>query len=170
LAAYPEELLVGHRVSFSDEVLAVDARVSTVEIVPLGGGAEIDRARLRKYRLTVSQNLRMITPTENTILAALGDPRRGEILRQLASGPRSVADLARELPISRPAVSQHLRVLSLAGLVTYRPAGRAHYYQLDLRGLAALRTFLDSLWQAGLDDFKAAAERTSPRPQRRRRK
>jgi DNA-binding transcriptional ArsR family regulator len=112
----------------------------------------------------------MIAPDHGPILAALGDARRVEILRQLAGGPRSVAALARGLPISRPAVSQHLRVLSLAGLVTHRRAGRVHYYQLDMRGLAALRTFLDSLWQAGLDDFKAATERTAPRPQRRRRK
>ena len=112
----------------------------------------------------------MITPNQGTILAALGDARRVEILRQLAGGPRSVVALTRGLPISRPAVSQHLRVLSLAGLVTHRRAGRTHYYQLDMRGLAALRTFLDSLWQAGLDDFKAAAERTTPQPQRRRRK
>jgi DNA-binding transcriptional ArsR family regulator len=112
----------------------------------------------------------MIAADQNTVLAALGDPRRGAILRQLARGPCSVAELARELPISRPAVSQHLRVLNLAGLVSFRRAGRAHYYQLDMRGLAALRTFLDSLWQAGLHDFKAAAEHTAPRPQRRKRK
>ena len=110
----------------------------------------------------------MMTPDHGTILAALGEERRGEILRQLARGPRSVAGLARQLPISRPAVSQHLRVLSLAGLVTHRRAGRTHYYQLDMRGLATLRTFLDSLWQAGLDDLKAAAERTAPRRQGRR--
>jgi DNA-binding transcriptional ArsR family regulator len=112
----------------------------------------------------------MITPNHGTVLAALGDGRRAEILRQLASGPRSVAALARELPISRPAVSQHLRVLSLAGLVMHRRAGRTHYYQLDTRGLAALRTFLDSLWQAGLDDLKTAAELPAPLAQRRRRK
>jgi len=112
----------------------------------------------------------MSTPDQGTVLAALGDVRRVEILRQLAGGPRSVVALARELPISRPAVSQHLRVLRLAGLVTHRRAGRTHYYELDMRGLAALRIFLDSLWQAGLDDLKAAAERTTPRPQRRRRK
>lgn len=112
----------------------------------------------------------MTTPDHGAVLAALGDERRGEILRQLAGGPRSVGALARELPISRPAVSQHLRVLSLARLVTHRRAGRTHYYQLDMRGLAALRTFLDSLWQAGLDDLKTAAERTAPQAQRRRQK
>jgi predicted ArsR family transcriptional regulator len=112
----------------------------------------------------------MTTPDQGTILAALGDARRQEILRLLTSGPSSVGALARELPISRPAVSQHLRVLSLAGLVMHRRTGPTHYYQLDMRGLAALRTFLDSLWQAGLDDFKAAAERTAPQSHRRRRK
>jgi DNA-binding transcriptional ArsR family regulator len=112
----------------------------------------------------------MITSDHSTVLAALGDERRVEILRQLTGGPRSVAALARELPISRPAVSQHLRVLSLAGLVTHRRAGRTHYYQIDVRGLATLRIFLDSLWRAGLDDLKMAAERTAPRAQRRRRK
>jgi DNA-binding transcriptional ArsR family regulator len=91
----------------------------------------------------------MITPDQGTILAALGDARRGEILRRLAGGPRSVAALAREMPISQPAVSQHLRVLSLAGLVTHWRAGRTHYYQLDMRGLAALRTFLGTVNKDG---------------------
>jgi len=112
----------------------------------------------------------MITPDQGIILTALGDARRREILRLLSRGSLSVAALARELPISRPAVSQHLRVLSVAGLVTHRCAGPTHYYQLDVRGLAALRTFLDSLWQAGLDDFKAAAELTALQSHRRRRK
>jgi DNA-binding transcriptional ArsR family regulator len=127
----------------------------------------IDREPLRKYILTVSQDLPMITPDHSTMLAAFGDARRAEILRRLAGGPRSVGALARDLPISRPAVSQHLRVLSLAGLVTRQRVGRTHYYQLDMRGLAALRRFLDSLWQAGLNDLKTTAERMAPRPQRR---
>lgn len=108
----------------------------------------------------------MITSDQDTIFAALGDARRVEILRQLSGGPRSVASIAGELPISRPAVSQHLRVLSLAGLVTHQRTGRTHYYRIEMRGLAVLRTFLDSLWQEGFDNFKAAAELTAPRPQR----
>ena len=91
----------------------------------------------------------MTAPDHGTVLSALGDERRGEILRQLAGGPRSVGAIARQLPISRPAVSQHLRVLSLAGLVTHRRAGRTHYYQLDMRGLAALRTFLGTVNKDG---------------------
>jgi DNA-binding transcriptional ArsR family regulator len=100
----------------------------------------------------------MIEPIHR--IAALGDATRREIFGILAGGPSSVADIARRLPVTRPAVSQHLRVLSDMGLVTHRTAGTRHIYRLDPDGIAALRDYLDSLWERALNDFKAAAERS----------
>lgn len=95
-------------------------------------------------------------------LAALSDPTRLQIVQVLAKGPIAVGDIARRVPVSRPAVSQHLRVLEAAGLVFHRPAGARHLYQLDPRGIAAMRAYLDSLWETALTRFKAEAERSSP--------
>jgi DNA-binding transcriptional ArsR family regulator len=89
---------------------------------------------------------------------ALGDPTRRSILERLADGPRSVGELARDLPVSRPAVSQHLRVLRLAGLVTDEAQGTRRIYRIDPRGIAALRDQLDRFWDQALAAFKAAAE------------
>ena len=91
-------------------------------------------------------------------LTALGDPTRRAIFERLADGPRAVGELARELPVSRPAVSQHLKVLKEAGLVTDRAAGNRRIYQLDPDGVGALRTYLDRFWNRALTAFKAAAE------------
>lgn len=96
-------------------------------------------------------------------MAALSDATRREVFQMLAAGPSSVADIARRLPVSRPAVSQHLRVLKEAGLVTARSQGTRHFYQMDPSGLARLRDYLDSLWQTALDQFKREAERSAPR-------
>ena len=93
-------------------------------------------------------------------MAALGDGTRREIFAILAAGPSSVAGIARRLPVTRPAVSQHLRVLRDLGLVTHDTAGTRHIYRLDPRGIAALRDDLDALWERALKDFKAAAERS----------
>ena len=92
-------------------------------------------------------------------LTALGDPTRREIFERLAERPRAVGELAGELPVSRPAVSQHLRVLKDAGLVTDRAAGNRRIYQVDPEGVAALRAYLDRFWSQSLAAFKAAAER-----------
>ena len=91
-------------------------------------------------------------------LAALADPTRREIFERLAGGPRSVGDLAEGLPVTRPAVSQHLRVLKDAGLVFDRPAGTRRMYQLDPDGVGALRAYLDRFWTQALDAFKTAVE------------
>ena len=91
-------------------------------------------------------------------LAALGDPTRRVIFERLAERPHAVGELARELPVSRPAVSQHLRVLKEAGLVLDRPAGTRRIYQLDPEGIEALRAYLDGFWNRSLAAFKAAAE------------
>jgi DNA-binding transcriptional ArsR family regulator len=91
-------------------------------------------------------------------LTALGDPTRRAIFERLADRPHAVVDLARELPISRPAVSQHLKVLKEAGLVVDRPAGNRRIYRLDPDGVAAMRAYLDQFWNRSLAAFKAAAE------------
>ncbi|MBO4139310.1 winged helix-turn-helix transcriptional regulator [Micromonospora tulbaghiae] len=90
---------------------------------------------------------------------ALGDPTRRAIIACLAEQPRAVGELAAVLPISRPAVSQHLRVLKDAGLVTDRTAGTKRVYRLNPAGVAALRDQLDTYWSRALDGFKDVAER-----------
>lgn len=89
---------------------------------------------------------------------ALGDPTRRAIFERLATGPRAVGELARALPVSRPAVSQHLRVLKLAGLVTDAADGTRRIYRVDPAGVRALREQLDRFWDQALAAFKAAAE------------
>jgi DNA-binding transcriptional ArsR family regulator len=91
-------------------------------------------------------------------LAALGDPSRRAIFERLADRPRAVGELAGELPISRPAVSQHLKVLKDARLVIDHPVGTRRIYQVDPDGLAALRGYLDHFWDQALAGFKAAVE------------
>jgi DNA-binding transcriptional ArsR family regulator len=89
---------------------------------------------------------------------ALADPTRRAIFERLAEHPRAVGDLASELPVSRPAVSQHLKVLKEAGLVVDRPAGNRRIYHLEPDGLGALRAELDRFWTTALAAFKAVAE------------
>ena len=91
-------------------------------------------------------------------LDALGDPTRRAILELLAERPRPVGELAAELPVSRPAVSQHLRVLSDADLVSARRQGNRRIYQLDPSGVGAVRAYLDRFWNQALAAFKQAAE------------
>jgi DNA-binding transcriptional ArsR family regulator len=92
-------------------------------------------------------------------LTALADPTRREIFERVAERPRAVGELASGLPVSRPAVSQHLKVLKEAGLVVDRPVGNRRIYQLDLTGLGALRAYLDRFWNQSMAAFKAAAEK-----------
>ena len=91
-------------------------------------------------------------------LDALGDPTRRAIFERLRSGPRAVGELADELPVSRPAVSQHLRVLKEAGLVTERRNGTRRFYRVDPDGVGQLRDYFDAFWNEALAAFKAAAE------------
>src|ERR671914_1946924 len=90
---------------------------------------------------------------------ALGDPTRRQIFELLQDGPRAVGELARELPVSRPAVSQHLRVLKEAGLVAEQKQGTRRIYRLDLGGLEEGRAYFDRFWATALDAFEAAVER-----------
>ena len=91
-------------------------------------------------------------------LQALGDPTRLEIFELIARRPRAVVELAGELPVTRPAVSQHLKVLKQAGLVTDRAEGARRIYQVDPRGVEAIRHWLDGFWDEALARFKEAVE------------
>jgi len=93
--------------------------------------------------------------------SALADPTRRTIFARLAERPRPVGELARELPVSRPAVSQHLRVLKEAGLVIDQPAGNRRIYRVEPDGLAALRSQLDQFWTQALANFKAIVEQST---------
>jgi DNA-binding transcriptional ArsR family regulator len=92
---------------------------------------------------------------------ALGDPTRRAIFERLAARPQAVGELAEDLPVSRPAVSQHLRVLKGARLVTDRPVGTRRIYRVDADGLAALRADLDRFWGSALAAYKVAVEQAS---------
>lgn len=93
-------------------------------------------------------------------LEALGDPTRFAILQSLARRPLAVSELAETLPVSRPAVSQHLRVLKDAHLVSDRKAGTKRIYEVNPEGIALLREHFDKLWEQALSAFQAAAEKT----------
>jgi DNA-binding transcriptional ArsR family regulator len=103
-------------------------------------------------------------PYRSNGLTVLGDPTRRAIFERLGDGPFAVGELARELPVSRPAVSQHLKVLKDAGLVIDRRAGNRRIYQLDPDGVGALRAYLDQFWNRALTAFKAAVEQTEEVP------
>jgi DNA-binding transcriptional ArsR family regulator len=91
---------------------------------------------------------------------ALSDPTRRAVFEKLAGGPRAVGEIARGLPVSRPAVSQHLKLLKEAGLVTDRSEGTRRIYQIDPAGLGAMRAWLDQFWESALAAFAAEVERT----------
>jgi DNA-binding transcriptional ArsR family regulator len=97
--------------------------------------------------------------TNALALAALADPTRREIFEHLSGRPSAVGALARRLPVSRPAVSQHRKVLKDAGLVTEQRDGNRRIYQLDPKGIGELRDYLDRFWGRALNEFKAKAER-----------
>ena len=91
-------------------------------------------------------------------LDALGDPTRRRVLKRLRGGPVSVREIAQGMDVTRPAVSQHLKVLRDAGLVVVHQAGTRRLYEVDMRGIKALRSWLDGFWEEALSVFKAAAE------------
>lgn len=95
----------------------------------------------------------------NNALAALADPTRRAVFERLRPGPRSVGDIAKGMPVSRPAVSQHLKVLKGAGLVTDRAEGTRRVYSIDPHGLGAIRAWLDRMWGDALEAFVAEVER-----------
>ena len=97
--------------------------------------------------------------TYETILDVLGDSTRRRVFERLAEAPASVGEVAAQLPVSRPAVSQHLRVLKDAGLVTARAEGTKRVYSIDPSGLAQLHAYVNRFWDQALESFKQVAER-----------
>ena len=96
-------------------------------------------------------------------LDALGDPTRRLVFKRLRAGTRSVTEIAEGLNVSRPAVSQHLKVLKSAGLAAVRIEGTRRLYAIDMRGVEAVRNWLDGFWDQALGAFKKAAEREAAR-------
>jgi DNA-binding transcriptional ArsR family regulator len=96
-------------------------------------------------------------------LDALADPTRRAVLERLRQGPRTVGEIAAGMPVSRPAVSQHLKVLKEAGLVADEPRGAARLYRIHADGLRELRDWLDGFWDEALDNFKTYAENDDER-------
>ena len=92
------------------------------------------------------------------VLGALADPTRRRIFEQLLSGPLAVHQIAGRMPVTRPAVSQHLRVLMDAGLVSVQPNGTRRVYAVSADGLGALRTWMEEFWSRALDEYRAASE------------
>jgi DNA-binding transcriptional ArsR family regulator len=109
----------------------------------------------------------MVTAQAERVLDALGDPTRRLVFKRLRKGNRSVRQLADGMDVSRPAVSQHLKVLQAAGLIVVRSEGTRRLYALDPRGLEALRKWLDGFWDEALLSFKAAAEREAAKGRQR---
>lgn len=99
-------------------------------------------------------------------LEALGDPTRRMVFKRVRRGTRSVREIANGMSVSRPAVSQHLKVLKEAGLVVVRAEGTRRLYAVDVRGIEALRSWLDELWDDALVAFKKAAEQEAVRERR----
>jgi DNA-binding transcriptional ArsR family regulator len=96
--------------------------------------------------------------TAAAALAALSDPTRRQLFERLRTGPRAVGELARGVPVSRPAVSQHLAVLKAAGLVKDRAQGTRRVYEIDPKGLGAIRAWLDGMWDNALQSLESDIE------------
>jgi len=101
-------------------------------------------------------------------LDALGDPTRRAVFKRLRKGARSVQEIAAGMAVSRPAVSQHLKILKTAGLVVVRTEGARRFYGIDIRGVEALRDWLDGFWNEALMAFKEAAELAASKEVKRR--
>jgi DNA-binding transcriptional ArsR family regulator len=102
--------------------------------------------------------------TYESALVALADPTRREVFERLRAGPRAVGEIAEELPVSRPAVSQHLKVLKEAGLVADRAEGTRRVYYIDPQGLGPLRKWIDQSWHEALGAFHAELEKSNESP------
>jgi DNA-binding transcriptional ArsR family regulator len=105
-----------------------------------------------------------VEPNSDEAIHALADPTRRAILERLTAEPLPVKEIASGLPVTRPAVSQHLGVLKRAGLVSEQRRGTLRIYRLERAGLAVLRSYLDAFWSAALAQFAAAAERDERSP------
>jgi DNA-binding transcriptional ArsR family regulator len=114
----------------------------------------------------VSYNLRLVETYTAKILDALGDSTRRSVFERLRGGPRSVREIAEGMDVTRPAVSQHLKVLKGARLVVDRAEGTRRLYAVEAQGLEALRSWLDGFWDEALTAFKEAAERETKKQER----
>ena len=123
-------------------------------IGPIGREREAGVAYAVLTGAYVSGSLRLVVTNAAAMMTALGDPTRQAIFDRLTRGPRPVGELAAGLPVTRPAVSQHLRVLKDVGLVTDHRDGTRRVYQVDAAGLAVLRAYLDQMWQRSLAAFE----------------
>ena len=103
----------------------------------------------------------MSTYSTGEVWSALGDATRRTIFEMVASAPLSVGEISAQMPVSRPAVSQHLKVLASAGLVVQRQEGTRRYYSANPAGLAELRSYVERFWQQALDSFKTMMEETA---------
>jgi DNA-binding transcriptional ArsR family regulator len=103
--------------------------------------------------ITVSANLQLVMAYGSRELAAIGDPTRQAMLQRLRRRPMTVGELAEGLPVTRPAVSQHLKILRQARLVTERRQGTRHYFNLNPEALLELRAYIDRMWEDALDAF-----------------
>jgi DNA-binding transcriptional ArsR family regulator len=115
--------------------------------------------------MAVSANLPLVVTYQTDAWTALGDPTRRKIFTRLAGQPSAVGELATELPVSRPAVSQHLRVLKGAGLVIDRAEGTRRIYRVDPDGLAAMRADLERFWTQTLATYKQVVEQSTKEDQ-----
>jgi DNA-binding transcriptional ArsR family regulator len=120
-------------------------------------------SRFGLTRSTVSCNLPFVVANGAEMMTALGDPTRQAIFERLSVQPSPVGELAADLPVSRPAVSQHLKVLREVGLVVDRHAGTRRIYEVDRAGLAVLRSYLDQFWNQSLASFQARVEQQEER-------
>ena len=116
------------------------------------------RMRLALTAQSVSGNLPVVAGYAEQMFDALGDPTRRAVFKRLRKGARSVGDIAKGMDISRPAVSQHLKILKEAHLVTDSAEGRHRLYAVNTNALAQLRSWLDTFWDDALAAFKEAAE------------
>ena len=131
-----------------------------------GGGQPLSPARRRvsqaKIKIDndrmVSIYLPIVMANTSMAFAALGDPTRRALFERLSDGPLAVVEIARGLPVSRPAVSQHLKVLKRARLVRVHRRGRRRLYRVNLEGVQAMRDYLDHFWSTTLEAFKQFAE------------
>lgn len=129
------------------------------DLTPLRVNLIVQQARGVSPRAGVSDSLRFVVTNQTTDgLAALGDPTRRAIFECLAERPRAVGELADALPVSRPAVSQHLKVLKDAGLVTDNASGTRRIYRLNPEGVAAMRDQLDTYWNRALAGYAQAVD------------
>ncbi len=108
--------------------------------------------------------------TYDSVLDALGDRTRRQIIQRLGAGPAAVGELAAQLPVSRPAISQHLRILRNSDLVTFETSGTRNVYRLDPTGLESLRGWLDGFWATVLESFAAQARDVAGAPTEEREK